>query len=85
MAALRKRRHNFEGKLWSLGEENSFVILSGHGFVLSQRCSVSPLFILGLILPAVAVGFSSAVPERLTPVDLDPLRTDGPLSISAPE
>lgn len=34
-----------------------------------------PLFIVGLILPAGAVGFGSAVPVGLTPQD--PLITDG--------
>lgn len=55
--------------------ENPFVFLSGHCFVLSQRCLVSPLFILGLILPAGAVGFGSAAPVGRTP--RDPLITDG--------
>lgn len=54
---------------------NPFVFLSRRCFVLSQRCSVYPLFILGLILPAGAVGFGSAVPVGLTP--RDPLITDG--------
>lgn len=71
------RRPTFvsERKVEAVRTKNPIVLQSGHCFVFSQRCPVSPLFILGLILPAGAVGFGSAVPVGLTPQD--PLVTDG--------